>query len=89
VASIRSITWRRLRCLVEVASRGGRVVADLRLERPSGPSVAASTKAVEEDGSVSLVLESEEYEASPLVLVLLSEDGRILTHQRTRVGADR
>jgi len=89
VASIRSITWRRLRCLVEVASRGGRVVADLRLERPSGPSVAASTKAVEEDGSVSLVLESDEYEASPLVLVLLSEDGRILTHQATRVGADR
>jgi hypothetical protein len=87
-AVIHSITWRRLRCLVEVASRGGPVTADLRLERPSGPSVAASPKAVEPDGSVSLVLASDEHETSSLVLILVDEDGRILTHQPTRVGAD-
>lgn len=87
-ATIASITWRRLRCLVEVSSRGGPIVADLRLERPSGPSVVASVKRVEADGSVSLVLASDEHEASPLVLVLLDEDGRILTHRPTRVGAD-
>jgi hypothetical protein len=87
-ASIRSITWRRLRCLVEVSARGGPVIADLRLERASGPSVVASPKPVEPDGSVSLVLASDEHEASSLVLVLLDEDGRILTHQPTRVGAD-
>jgi hypothetical protein len=87
-ASIASVTWRRLRCLVEVVARGGPVIADLRLERPSGPSVAASAKPVEADGSVSLVLASDEHEASPLVLVLVDQDGRILTHQPTRVGAD-
>jgi hypothetical protein len=87
-ASIKSITWRRLRCLVEAASRGGSVTADLRLDRPTGPSVAASPKALEPDGSVSLVLESEEHETSALVLVLIDEDGRILTHQPTRVGAN-
>jgi hypothetical protein len=86
-AAIRSITWRRLRCLVEVSARGGPVIADLRLERPSGISVVASPKPVEPDGSVSLVLASDEHEVSDLVLVLVDEDGRILTHQPTRVGA--
>jgi hypothetical protein len=87
-ASIRSVTWRRLRCLVEVSARGGPVIADLRLERASGPSVVASPKPVEPDGSVSLVLASDEHEASDLVLVLVDEDGRILTRQPTRVGAN-
>jgi len=87
-AAITSITWRGLRCFVEARAEGGPVVADLRLDGPSGASVAAATKAVEPDGSVSLVLADEEHEAAPLVLVLLDEQGRILTHQGTRVGAD-
>lgn len=88
IAEITSITWRRLRCLAEIVSRGGMVVADLRLERPSGRSVAASPKPVEADGSVSLVLESDEHEASSLILVVIDEGGRILAHRPTRVGVD-
>ena len=87
-ASIRSITWRRLRCLVEVVSRGGAVAADLRLESPSGASVAAVAKPVGEDGSVSLVLAGDEHEEKPLVLVVTDADGRILSQQPTRVGED-
>jgi hypothetical protein len=63
------------------------VIADLRLERVSGASVVASPKPIEPDGSVSLVLASDEHEASDLVLVLFDHDGRILTHKPTRVGA--
>ncbi len=88
VASITSVTWRGLRCFVEADIRQGPVVADLRLETPSGQSIAAATKRVETDGSVSLVLEDEEHEAAALVLVLLDESGRILTHRPTRVGED-
>lgn len=87
-ATITSITWRGLRCFVEATTRGGAVKADLRLERPSGASVAATPKPVEADGSVSLVLEGDEHEAASLVLVLVDDKGRILTHQPTRVGAD-
>ena len=87
-AKITSITWRGMRCFVEAVALGGPVTADLRLERPSGPSVAAAKKAVEADGSVSLVLPDDEHEAASLVLVLLDETGRILTHQPTRVGVD-
>jgi hypothetical protein len=50
--------------------------------------VAATPKPVEADGSVSLVLEGDEHEAASLVLVLVDDKGRILTHQPTRVGAD-
>jgi len=87
-ATITSITWRGLRCFVVSTSRGGPVTADLRLEQPSGPSVAAAPKVVEPDGSVSLVLPDDEHEAAALVLVLLDAQRRVLTHQRTRVGVD-
>lgn len=87
-ATIRSITWRGLRCFAEVSSHGGVVVADLRLGRPSGPSVAASQKPVEADGSVSLVLPDDEHEDAALVLVLIDEAGRILAHRATAVGAN-
>ena len=87
-ATITSITWRGMRCFVEVVVSGGPVTADLRLERPSGNSVAAAIKVVEPDGSVSLVVPDDEHESASLVLVLLDEAGRILTHKPTRVGVD-
>ncbi len=87
-ASISSITWRGLRCFVVAAVRGGAVVVDLRLDRPSGPSVAAATKRAEADGSASLVLSGDEHEAASLVLVLLDEAGHILAQKPTRVGVN-
>ena len=48
----------------------------------------ATVKSVEDDGSVSLVLTSDEHEEAQLVLVLLDDAGNILAHRSTRVGAD-
>ncbi len=87
-AIIKSITWRGLRCFVEASARGGPVVADLRLERPSGSSVASAPKPLEADGSVNLVLAGDEHEDAALVLVLLDDNGRILAYDPTRVGAN-
>ena len=86
--SIRSVTWRGLRCFVEAAVRGGPVTADLRLERPSGESVAATVKRVDAEGAVSLVLADDEHETAALVLVLLDAAGRVLVQRPVRVGAD-
>ncbi|HWW87189.1 MAG TPA: BREX-1 system phosphatase PglZ type B [Vicinamibacterales bacterium] len=88
VATIRSITWRGLRCLVEASVKGSGVSADLRLERPNGTSVAAAAKSIESDGAVSLVLGDDEHERASLVLVLVSEEGQILAQRPTRVGED-
>ena len=87
-ATIRSVTWRRLRCHAEVAARGGTVTADLRLGSPSGTSVTLAAKPVEDDGSVSLVLADDKHEERTLVLVIADADGRILSQQPTRVGED-
>jgi len=85
-ASIRSITWRGLRCFVEVEGHGGEVKADLRLEWASGESVVAAAKPVEGDGAVSLVLKGDEHEEAALVLVLVDGGGHILAQRATRVG---
>jgi len=69
-------------------SQGAAVTGDLRLDRPSGASVAAAPKRVEADGSVSLVLGGDEHETASLVLVLLDEAGHILDHRPTRTGMD-
>jgi len=87
-ATISSVTWRRLRCLVEVTGGDQRITADLRLEKPGGTSVAAAAKPVEPDGSVSLVLADDEHEHAELVLVLLDESGQILAQRLTQVGRD-
>ena len=86
-ATIRSITWRRLRCYAEVEVRGpDPVTADLRIGSPSGASVALTAKPVEDDGSVSLVLADDKHEQAALVLVVTDTDGRILSQHPTRVG---
>jgi hypothetical protein len=79
---------RGLRCFVVATVRGGPVLADLRVERPTGASAAAAPKRLEADGSVSLVLAGDEHEGAPLVLVLLDESHRILAHTSTRAGVD-
>ena len=85
---IASVTWRGLRCFVEAEVRGGPLTADLRLERPSGASVAAAAKPVDAEGAVSLVLADDEHEAAALVLVLLDAAGRVLAQRPVRVGVD-
>ena len=87
-ATVQSVTWRRLRCFAEVEATGGPVTADLRLGGPSGPSVAATTKTVAEDGSVSLVLTDDQHENAALTFVVLDADGRVLAHHPTRPGTD-
>ena len=85
---ITTVTWRGLRCFVEAEVRGGPVTADLRLERPTGESVAAAAKPVDAEGAVSLVLADDEHEAAALVLVLVDETGRVLVQRPVRVGED-
>ena len=86
--SIKSVTWRGLRCFIEAEVRGGPVTVDLRLGRPTGESVAASAKPVDAEGAVSLVLADDEHEAAALVLVLLDDGDRVLAHRPVRVGVD-
>ena len=84
-ASITSIEWRGMRCLVDADSRGGVINADLRLHRASGESVVLTSKPLDE-GTATLLLDGDEHEDADLVLVLVDEGGIILAHKPTRVG---
>ena len=85
---ITSVTWRGLRCFIEAEVRGGPVMADLRLGRPTGESVAAAAKPIDAESAVSLVLADDEHEAAALVLVLLDDAGRVQAQRPIRVGVD-
>ncbi len=86
--SVVGVSWRGLRCFVEVDAQGAQVFADLRLERPKGESVAADAKAVDGDGAVSLLLADDLHEKAQLVVVLLDANERVVAHRPTRVGEE-
>ena len=85
-AVVRSLTWRGMRCLIEATSTGGPATADLRLDRSTGPSVVAAVKALESDGTTSLLVDDDTHETASLVLVLLDRDLRVIAQRETRVG---
>lgn len=85
-ASITEISWRRMRCNVQVSGAVPGLRIDLRLGSVSGASVAATTKDVPEDGAASIILESDEHESADLVVVLLDTEGRVVSYQSTRTG---
>lgn len=85
-ATIKSVSWVRLRCNIAVRARGGPLTADLRLATPAGESVASSPKPIDGDGFASLVLADDRHEGAALVLVVTDADGRVLAQQPTRTG---
>ena len=85
-ASIESVTWKGMRCLVVATESSTGVQADLRLATSAGASVASSTKSLDVDGSTSLLLEDDEHESADLIVVLLSSDGKVLAQHKTKVG---
>lgn len=85
-ATIVGVTWRGMRCFVEARSTGGRVVADLRLDHWRGKSVVASTKTLDADGTVNLVVADDAHEGASLVLVLEDEASNLLAQLNTKVG---
>ncbi|PZV04578.1 MAG: BREX-1 system phosphatase PglZ type B [Cyanobium sp.] len=85
-ASISAITWKGMRCYVEVAGGAEGLKADLRQGSPGGTSVA-NPKPIE-DGSARLLVEDEELEGVALVMVLLGHEGRLIAQRQTRVGED-
>ena len=86
-AAITEISWKGLRCNLEVSGGTAGMTADLRREAAGGPSVATTAKPVD-DGGARLLVEDDELEGAAVVAVLLSPDGRVIAQRRTVVGGD-
>ena len=86
-AAITEISWKGLRCNLEVSGGTAGITADLRREAAGGPSVATTAKAVD-DGGARLLVDDDELEGAAVVAVLLSPDGRVIAQRRTVVGGE-
>ncbi len=86
-AAITEISWKGLRCNLEVSGGAAGLTADLRREAAGGLSVATAAKPVD-DGGARLLVEDDELEGAVVVAVLLSPDGRVIAQRRTVVGGD-
>ena len=87
-AGIDSVTWTGMRCFVVASGAVAGAQADLRLRTAAGESVAAAVKALDDDGSISLLLADDEHESAELVVVLLDGSGKVLAQHKTKVGSD-
>jgi len=80
-ATVKSLTWIRLRCYAVIEAHGSPVTADLRLHKAFGKSVAARAKEIDADGSASLVMIDDEHEDDDLVFVVLDARQCILAQR--------
>ena len=85
--AITEISWKGLRCNLEVSGGTAGMTADLRRDAAGGPSVATTAKPID-DGGARLLVEDDELEGAVVVAVLLSPDGRVIAQRRTVVGGE-
>jgi hypothetical protein len=87
-ATIKAVTWKGLRCSVEVESAASGLSVDLRTKPAlAASSLAASTKPVE-NGKASLAVADDDNMGVAAVVVVLSADGQVLQKQATTVGGN-
>ncbi len=86
-AAITEISWKGLRCNLEVSGATAGLQADLRRDAAGGPSVATSAKPID-DGGARLLVEDDELEGAVVVAVLISPEGRVVAQRRTVVGGE-
>jgi hypothetical protein len=87
-ATIKAVTWKGLRCSVEVESAASGLSVDLRTKPAlAASSLAASTKPVE-NGKASLAVADDDNMGVAAVVVVMSADGQVLQKQATTVGGN-
>ncbi len=87
IVTIDSISWKQLRCNVEVSGAGPGWVADLRSKAAvPASSVAAEIKALEADGHGSLLVADEDWQGQAVLLVIVDEAGAVRAQAQTVVG---
>lgn len=85
-ASIRSVTWKGLRCIVEVDSEAAGLTVDIRTKPAlASSSVVAKVKPVE-GGTANLAVADDEQTGTAAIVVVLSSDGQVIQKHATTVG---
>ncbi len=85
-AKIGAISWRGLRCRVQIEGASAGLRVDLRQNWKQEKSIAASVKEVDAQGTGSLAVRDDSLEGSAASVVLLDATGQVIDHQPTTIG---
>jgi hypothetical protein len=85
-ATIKAVTWKGLRCVVEVDSSASGLLVDVRTKPAlAASSVVASVKPVE-GGRANVAVADDDNLGAAAVVVVLSADGQVIQKHATTVG---
>jgi len=86
-ASIRSVTWRGMRCRVSVTTNDSSIRVDLRTNwKQPHSSIAASAKELSTAGEASLAVPDDAFEGESATVVVIDQGGNVLDRTSTIVG---
>ena len=85
-AKIGAISWRGLRCRVQIQGVSTGLKIDLRQNWKQAKSLAAAAKEVDAQGVGSLAVRDDSLEGSAASVVLLDAAGQVIDHQPTTIG---
>jgi hypothetical protein len=87
LVAIENVTWTGLRCRFQVTGASSGLVADIRTKAADPTtSVVTETKPVEGQGKASLLVDNEELQGTPALIVVLSQDGKVISKALTEIG---
>ncbi|MBC8254670.1 MAG: BREX-1 system phosphatase PglZ type B [Ardenticatenia bacterium] len=87
--TIQEVTWRGLRCYVQLDGASSDMAVDIRSKAgDAGTSLALESKLPEADGSVSLLVPDEDNEGEAAFVVVVSMSGELKAQQLTIVGGE-
>ena len=85
---IKTVSWKRLRCTVELSGPAPGLFVDIRTKAADpATSLVAAPKPVEADGQISLLVEDEDREGAAVFVVVLNLAGAVQAQAATTVGA--
>jgi hypothetical protein len=86
-ATIKSVTWRGMRCRVTVETKAQGLRVDLRQNvKLDASSIVAAPKDIGPDGETSLAVADDAHEGLAAFVVVLDRAGKVLDQQTTTVG---
>jgi hypothetical protein len=87
IVEITDIAWKGLRCKVAVEGEFSGLSLDVRLQAGnSSSSVVMSVKPINDNGTASVVVEDEQFEGTKAIVVLIDENGGLVSQAATVIG---
>lgn len=85
-ATIKAVTWKGLRCVVEVESTAAGLTVDIRRKPALAKSTLVASVKPLEGGKASVAVADDDDLGAAAVVVVLAADGQVLQKQATTVG---